>query len=108
MGAAATVAEGEKVWRWIKPSLNKENVELINRDETQCTIDPSRMIVEKESIAPMDRSNRALGQKAVLTDPLMSEAAFFALACFGLHNQNKNTMQVSFFGPKHKKYLNEN
>ena len=54
---------------------------------TQCTIDSSRMMVEKESMAPMDRLNRALGQKAVLTDPLMSEAAFFALACFGLHNQ---------------------
>ena len=45
------------------------------------------MIVEKESMAPMVRLNRALGQKAVLTDPLMSEAGFFALACFGLYNQ---------------------
>ena len=53
----------------------------------QCTIHPSRMIVEKERMAPMDRLNRALGQKTVLTEPLMSEAAFFALVCFGLHNQ---------------------
>ena len=53
----------------------------------QCTIDPSRIIVEKEGMAPMDRLHRALGQKAVLTDPLMSEAAFLALVCLGLHNQ---------------------
>ena len=61
----------------------------------QCTIDPSRMIVEKERMAPMDRLNRALGQKTVLTEPLMSEAAFFApvfLDC--IINKKYNTSTI--------------
>ena len=71
--------------RQIRNMLN--SLEGVSYYMTQFTVDPSRIIVKKQRIAPMDRLNRALDQTAVLTDPSMSEAAFLALACLGLYNQ---------------------
>ena len=61
----------------------------VRYEMTQCIVDPSFLgeLSSIERMAPMDRLDCALGQKAVLTDPLMSEAAFVALACLGLYNQ---------------------